>query len=190
MVCGYNQVMREELSREISFKSLRETHRGLYYLLAGTAWTILGFIFLLDLLMIVSLPHPGFRTYIVSSGSMEPTIPTGSLVISVPADTYKVDDIITFEVPGKGVFLHRIIYVADIDGETRFITQGDALRMPDPYPVPPDHVDGKVVVILPYLGYVALPGFFILLVLISLFLYRFFQKRNAARAARKQAERG
>lgn len=188
MVCGYNQYMRNNLSREISFKSLRETHRGLYYLLVGTFWTVLGFIFLLDLLMIVSLAHPGFRTNIVKSGSMEPTIHTGSLVISVPADTYQVGDIITFEVPRSGVYLHRIVYVADIDGETFFVTQGDALGMPDPYPVPPDGVDGKVEVVLPYLGYVALPGFFILLVVVSLFLYNFFKKRNAAKAAGQQPE--
>ena len=182
--------MREIFSREISFKSLRETHRGLYYLLAVIIWTVLGFVFLLDLLMIVSLPHPGFRTNIVSSGSMEPTIHTGSLVIVRPVDTYQVGDVITFEVPGRGVFLHRIVNIADIDGETFYITQGDAVPSPDHYPVPPDHVDGKVEVVLPYLGYVALPGFFILLVLISLFLYNFFQKRHAAKIALEQPEPG
>lgn len=52
----------------------------------------------------------GYKFMIVSSGSMEPTLPVGSLVIVTPCDydDLKLGDIVTFE--GNGInFTHRIV---------------------------------------------------------------------------------
>ena len=53
-----------------------------------------------------------YQVLTVMSGSMEPTIPTGSVIVIKPATEYKVDDIITFKTPGsnkkKDFTTHRI----------------------------------------------------------------------------------
>ena len=56
------------------------------------------FITVLALLLVISiLPIPGnIETKIVLSGSMEPEIRTGSVVVIKKIDTYEIGDIVTF----------------------------------------------------------------------------------------------
>src|SRR3989344_2965513 len=75
------------------------------------------------------IPIPGkLEIKIVQSGSMEPTIKTGSIVIIKPESLYKIGDIITFgkdsktEVPTT----HRIVADKAEDGVIFYQTKGDA----------------------------------------------------------------
>ncbi|RZU60855.1 signal peptidase I [Zhihengliuella halotolerans] len=73
------------------------------------------------------------------TGSMEPTIPTGSVAVAraVPAADVQVGQIVTVDRPGQLPVTHRItsIETADAGSATRtFTMRGDANRDDDPYP--------------------------------------------------------
>jgi signal peptidase len=121
-----------------------------YYILATIALTIGVFLAALhfDLL-------PGYEIRIVQSGSMEPELPTGSVVLIQPRDRYEVGDIITFgQETGSSIpTTHRIIGDNIIGGELAYITKGDANDEEDIEPVIQSEVRGKVLFDIPYLGY-------------------------------------
>ena len=80
----------------------------------------------------------GLRPADVVSGSMRPTLPVGSVVLTkeVPASTLRVGDIV--QVPRTdtdGVVTHRIQQIAaDTDGTYRLTLKGDANKIADPQP--------------------------------------------------------
>lgn len=108
------------------------------------------------------------KTFIVQSGSMEPTIKTGSLVFVSSAGSYVPNDIITFKssTDSKVLVTHRLI---EHKG-SEYFTAGDANKTPDNGSVTKDQIMGKVVLSIPYLGYGAdfakKPFGFILLVIV------------------------
>jgi len=114
---------------------------------------------LLGLLAIVALTIAipnlfGVKTMAVLSGSMEPSIHTGSMVFIVPTDPRNIrpGDVISYVLNQRGtVSTHR---VAEVDAENgRFVTKGDANTMNDPTPVLFNNVIGTVRVSIPLLGY-------------------------------------
>lgn len=90
---------------------------------------------------------------IVKSGSMEPEIPTGSLVVVKPAASYGKGDIITFGKDTKTDIptTHRII---GINADGSFVTKGDANEEQDANPAVRNEVIGKVIFSIPGAGYV------------------------------------
>jgi signal peptidase I len=96
---------------------------------------------------------------IVTSGSMTPTIPLGSVVLIRPEDPSFIlpDDIVTFkssEFPNL-VVTHRVVEVSVANGERAFRTQGDANDHPDLELVMPPNLLGRVIFHLPFLGYLS-----------------------------------
>lgn len=111
-------------------------------------------------LALVGVRLLGIQTYVVLSGSMEPTYPTGSLLYVKHIDTneLKVGDPITFMVDEDTVATHRIIEIIPDDEDSsilRFRTQGDANDSPDGTAVHYKNVIGKPILCIPYMGYVA-----------------------------------
>ena len=99
----------------------------------------------------------GYDAYSVVSGSMEPAIPTGSLVYvqeAAPEDMKK-DDVIAFygAKDSNAIITHRVVENKVVMGE--FITKGDANRTEDMNPVPYSNFIGKVVYSIPVLGRIA-----------------------------------
>lgn len=95
----------------------------------------------------------GFRAMVVVSGSMEPGIQVGDIVVSAPApDRLEVGDVVAYASP-QGIVVHRVISEEVRDGALVYRTKGDANNAPDPWIVPRDAVIGEVVAVLPYLGY-------------------------------------
>ena len=86
----------------------------------------------------------GYKPFIVLSGSMESQINVGDLVIvkDVDTSTLKKDDVIAFRDTKDIVTTHRIKEVIIEDGETCFITKGDANNTEDQDFVYPDMVEG------------------------------------------------
>lgn len=121
-------------------------------------YTVLSAILFIALLLIVStFPITGnVKLLSVLSGSMEPTIHTGSVVIIKPESSYKVGDVITFgkntktEVPTT----HRIAEMKIVSGEAVYKTKGDANNAEDSTETPQKDVIGKVLFSIPYLGYI------------------------------------
>jgi signal peptidase len=125
-------------------------------------WTII-IIFLaliLGLVLIVFVPNWwGVNLLSVASGSMEPTIPVGSVVIekSVDITTILPGDIITYRSPElfNSIVTHRVVEVTISDGERVFRTKGDANNGYDLELVPASKVTGRILFHLPYLGYLS-----------------------------------
>jgi len=102
------------------------------------------------------------QSYVVLSGSMEPAMSPGDVIIvnSVPASAIERNDVITFGgQDGDTPTTHRVIEVVEQDGTTAFRTQGDANEDPDGSLVTPDELQGKVLspggylLVIPLIGY-------------------------------------
>jgi signal peptidase I len=100
----------------------------------------------------------GYKTYIVLSGSMEPAIRTGAVVVAaaVPPSTLKVGDVIVYNRSDADERItHRIIDVQNDGGKQTFTTKGDANGSPDSWTVQyAQNTAGKVMFSVPYVGYV------------------------------------
>lgn len=127
--------------------------------LATTLYTIL-IIFLIcvaGVFMASIVPIPGHISIkIVKSGSMEPSIHVGSIVVIKPENRYQVGDVITFGADTQTQIptTHRIIAIGAENGATMFTTKGDANEDPDANRTPLSEVQGKVQFTVPYAGYV------------------------------------
>jgi signal peptidase len=109
-----------------------------------------------SLFTIVS-PFFGWRTEVVISGSMEPAIQTGSVVIVSPIvpDTIRKGDIIMYSsLDMTSLTTHRVVNV-ESEPKLQFITKGDANNNSDVIPVTPGQIVGIVAFTIPYLGLLA-----------------------------------
>jgi len=96
-----------------------------------------------------AIPMPfGVGLTVVLSGSMEPELSVGDLLVVVRQDSYAIDEVVVFQEGRIGV-VHRII---EMDGTT-VTTQGDANNAPDE-PMDISRVKGKVVLAIPLIGHV------------------------------------
>ncbi len=106
----------------------------------------------------------GIKPAVVISGSMEPEIKTGSLILIDEKDKdVKPGDIIAFRA-GELEAAHRVAGTAE-DG---YVTKGDSNKTVDPGIVTIDMIRGKVIMDIPRLGYAVrwcstLPGMLFLL---------------------------
>jgi len=101
-------------------------------------------------------PRFGWRVDTVFSGSMEPELKVGGVVVTRPVEPeeIKVGDILTFYSPlGEQLTSHRVIAVEQ-GSSLHFSTKGDANEDADPFTLPPENVVGKVCFHLPLFGYV------------------------------------
>ena len=93
----------------------------------------------------------GFSVFRVLTGSMEPEIPEGSLLVVRETDTdaIQIGDVISFFSPDPtlegAVNTHRVVDIQTENGGKVFYTKGDANVLEDAYPVPADRVVGKAV---------------------------------------------
>lgn len=94
----------------------------------------------------------GFQLYSVESGSMEPTLPIGSLIAieNVPTASLVPGDIILYQKGNNLPVTHRIAGITAIGQELAFTTKGDANKVTDPRPVEAAQVKGRVTAVIPY----------------------------------------
>ena len=97
----------------------------------------------------------GYEGYVVVSGSMEPTIPVGSLIYSkkIDPEALRVGDVIVFidEARGTTPITHRVVTNDTANGT--ITTKGDANENVDINPVTYDSVVGKVAAHVPRIGF-------------------------------------
>ena len=105
-------------------------------------------------LFFVGIRAMGLATFVVTGGSMEPTIHKGSLVIDepVPASQLRLGDIITFD-HYEQTTTHRIVGVEGSANGTMFSTKGDANQITDPEPLAFPGRVGLVKLAIPGAGY-------------------------------------
>ena len=120
--------------------------------------TVLLALIILAAAFLMLAPRFGMSAHPVLSGSMEPALKVGGMVVcrKIPVEEVKVGDIIGFNSPGGDKVTHRVIDVVEQDGKRWFRTKGDANEDPDPdlVAISGEKVD-KVVFHLPYLGFVS-----------------------------------
>lgn len=89
----------------------------------------------------------GYKPLIVLSGSMEPTILTGDLILVKEADAEDIaqNDIIAFrnDANTETVVTHRVTEVLTENGEVSFLTKGDANTGADASQVKAENLEGK-----------------------------------------------
>jgi signal peptidase len=108
----------------------------------------------------ISVKSGKWQASSVLSGSMEPKLPTGSVVIAQrePIKTLKVGDVVIFHRPDEPErqVVHRVVKMTPSKEGPVLETKGDANESKDPWRVRPD---GDTVWIVrhdvPYVGYVA-----------------------------------
>lgn len=99
----------------------------------------------------------GFHPTIVGSGSMSPAMNVGDIAVvrEISPDTIKEGDIIKYEQEGMET-MHRVSEIQQEGGSKHFITRGDANDDPDLEPVRPDEIRGKVIFVIPKVGWVSI----------------------------------
>ena len=98
---------------------------------------------------------------IVLSGSIAPELNPGDIVVSayINPEEIKINDVITFTSADnpKNCITHRVINITNENGSIGFQTKGDANEDPDQRIAQSSELIGKVVLVIPYIGY--LPHF-------------------------------
>jgi signal peptidase len=113
---------------------------------------VLAFAFLM-----VGMRIFGLTPYVVLSGSMEPNIPTGSVIYVAKAGIrdLEIGDPITYHLNDL-VVTHRIVdIIVDEDNPTSvsYKVKGDANNVVDGTPIPFENVIGEEIFHIPYLGF-------------------------------------
>ncbi len=101
-----------------------------------------------------------FKLFILTSGSMEPALATGSLIVTQPKNRYYPGEVITFVQPGelnkkdpRTMITHRILSIRPEGGSFIYKTKGDANKYEDIKSVSHTFIHGKVILAVPLIGY-------------------------------------
>jgi signal peptidase len=99
----------------------------------------------------------GYSSFVVYGGSMEPTVPKGSVAVGQPVqpNDIEVGDVIVYKVPGSSLpTLHRVVELDESGGVVRARTKGDANEAHDPTEVLLTGQGSRLVYSVPYIGYI------------------------------------
>jgi signal peptidase len=124
-----------------------------------SAATVFGTVVVIVLLIATIGPRLlPYRTFTVLSGSMEPTIPVGSMIFDREVDAAELarGDVVTFHPPGHPDKLvsHRVVRVEDTKRGSFLVTRGDANGVIDDWRIPAEGQGLRYEFHVPYLGYV------------------------------------
>src|SRR5437867_3036945 len=101
-----------------------------------------------DFYLNIGISKEQFQNFSYSNGFKK-----GDMPIVESSSTYKPGDIVVFSIPNQNIpIIHRIV---KINPDGSFQTKGDhnALQNPYEYDIKPSQIHGKVVYIIPKLGY-------------------------------------
>ena len=132
---------------------------------AAIAWASLGFTvlargyraFLLTLLVVALVPMLwSWSSYVVRSGSMEPALAVGDVVVAQPFSTSEpvpVGRVMVFENPafpgGHELLVHRVV---EYLGHGDYVSAGDANPSVDATPVRAESFRARARILVPYVG--------------------------------------
>lgn len=137
----------------------------------------------------------GYKAMIVLSGSMEPTIMKGDLIIvkNVDSKELKTKDIIAFRNADKTITSHRITNIDTINGKLYFKTKGDNNNTMDEGVVDSKDIEGMYISRIPELGnflmYIqTIQGFITvtMILLIIFFIYYFISNKIEAKKNKEE----
>lgn len=135
----------------------------------------------------------GYKSYIIKTNSMEPTIKINDVVITkkVEKQDLKIGDVITFLKKGE-VITHRITQIED---NSKYTTKGDNNNIEDTFKIDYQDIEGKHILTIPYLGAIvrALDNKIVfliitLIILIFMFITIINQEKRENRREKKKIE--
>lgn len=155
--------MHTQIDDQVKEVKKKRNYLKIFFSLIGNTFFVLC-VFLIAFL-VFSMVHSkasggppsilGYQMYIVAGGSMSPTFEAGSLAILEPVKPEEIvqGDIITYRGPNEAMATtHRVMEVHNEGGQLSFTTRGDANDVDDANPVPAQHIVGRVIYTIPYLG--------------------------------------
>jgi signal peptidase I len=120
-----------------------QTERSTNVVVRIASWIVVALAAVVAVALLAVTVGPKFLPYqalVVRSGSMSPTIPTGSIVFykKEAADKVKVGDIIVFQKPGdtNEKVTHRVVKISNSATGRYYTTKGDANGAEDGWRVP------------------------------------------------------
>lgn len=143
--------------------------------LAGAALSGLLVLAMVGVIALLLAPRlVGAHLLVVQSQSMEPLVPMGALVVSLPMPPSEiaVGDVVTYKSHepsgGNDYVTHRVVERIGSETDLRFVTKGDASEAEDLDPVPPAAIVGRAALIVPLVGFLIVgirtpPGFLTLI---------------------------
>lgn len=135
----------------------------------------------------------GTRSMVVLSGSMEPSIPVGSIIFVAKDIFYQTGEVVSFKNSQGITVTHRIIDKLAENGAVVFKTKGDANNTQDNELVTSGKIIGKKVFVLPYLGritaFLKTPVGFIALVVIPAVIFIIGELLNIKKEMEKQIQK-
>ena len=134
----------------------------------------------------------GYKTFVIISGSMEPTIMTEDaiLVKEVAQDKIKIGDIISFS-QGETIVTHRVIEMIEENGKTKYKTKGDNNQVEDKEKIAYEQIEGKYQFKINQFGIVTeiLKSKITLIILILMVVIMYFYKRRLDNRKQKRKEK-
>lgn len=134
----------------------------------------------------------GYKTFVIVSGSMEPTIMTEDaiLVKEVPQDKIKINDIISFS-QRETIITHRVIGIVEENGITKYKTKGDNNNAEDKEKITYDQIEGKYQFRLSQFGIITeiLKSKVTLAILILMIIFIYYYKRKIENKKQKRKEK-
>lgn len=171
--------------------TLKLTKKILYTLLTISVFILLPFV-VFTLLTSKTTLLSGIKSYVVVSGSMEPTIPTGSIIYTNKIDFYSKGDVIAYEKENRTIS-HRVLGIEGIGNELYYSTKGDANDSADSDLVSRSEIVGKTFFFVPYLGKIVMafktPLGFALGIVLPALLFIFMELWNIKKEIEKSTEK-
>ncbi len=140
----------------------------------------------------------GYKSFVIVSGSMEPTIKKGDAIFikEVPEEEIKTNDIISFT-QGETNVTHRIVEITQENGIKKYTTKGDNNNTEDKEKISYQNIEGKYQFKINQFGIVIgiLKSKITLILLIAMIIFinyyktRMENKKQKRREKRKEYEK-
>ena len=162
-------------------------------------YPLIAFILICDVYLILQVMKKptdtaqlfGYRCFSVASGSMEPTLQIGDLIITKEKEQkdIKVGDIISFK-EDNNTITHRVIKVISQNGEILYQTKGDNNNVSDEKNIKYEDVEGVYVNRIPKLGkvyiYIQKTPVVISILIIMYIVYKIVEIKENRKIARHE----
>lgn len=140
----------------------------------------------------------GYKTYVIMSGSMEPTIMTGDAIFvkKVTQSEIKENDVISF-LQENTIITHRIVKIEEENGIKKYTTKGDNNNTEDREKVKFEQIEGKYqfkinnfgIVIKILKSKITLVSLILIMALIYMYKIRIENKSKERKAKREKYEK-
>lgn len=156
-----NTIAIGKIEQPVTAAQVRERRRTLHITVARRVFLALAWALLLFSVGLLALRLAGFQQISTRGDSMEPTFSAGSLLLArltAPQDI-RVGDIITFPGPSEAIpnIIHRVAVLKHDGQRIAAITMGDNNPVPDPEPLTLNRPLARVVLMIPYIGWLFTP---------------------------------